>query len=250
MATGGFAAAIFDMDGLLVDSEPLWHETEIEILGHYGVPLTVALCRTTAGRFVREVTRHWYERFPWLGPGPDEVAARIVDAMAERLATRAQLVAGATHALRFLRARGVRLALASSSPQRLIDVVVSSCGLEGWFEVIHSAESEPAGKPDPSVFLTTARLLGVDPGRCVVLEDSVAGVAAARAAGMACIAVPGEELALAAVPGVADATDDGGGQPALETVAGADLVLRSLGELDEQRWAELCRGVPGKTAGR
>src|SRR5579875_12543 len=96
----------------------------------------------------------------------------------------------------------------------------------------------------------TARLLGVDPGRCVVLEDSVAGVAAARAAGMACIAVPGEELALAAVPGVADATDDGGGQPALETVAGADLVLRSLGELDEQRWAELCRGVPGKTAGR
>jgi sugar-phosphatase len=123
----------------------------------------------------------------------------------------------------------MRLALASSSPRRLIDVVVTRFGLRSRFAVIHSAEDEPAGKPDPGIFLTTARLLGVEPARCVVFEDAAAGVAAAKAAGMRCVAVPER--------GDADEGDPGrdlGGMA-------ADVVLRSLAELGDDVLSRLDR---------
>jgi mannitol-1-/sugar-/sorbitol-6-/2-deoxyglucose-6-phosphatase len=217
--SGRLSAAVFDMDGLLVDSEPLWHRAEIAVFGRYGVELSAELCRTTKGMFVGEVARHWYGRRPWEGTTPDEVAAEILDAMAVLLVEEAPLLPGVHHALRFCRARVAQLALASSSPHRLIDIVLDRHGLKGWFDVVHSAEAEPAGKPDPAVFLTTASLLGVDPRRCVVFEDSPAGVAAARAAGMRCVAVP--EHHAAPDPGAFTA---------------ADAVLDSLGELAEGVW--------------
>ncbi|MHB8682085.1 MAG: hexitol phosphatase HxpB [Acidimicrobiales bacterium] len=221
-APGPVAAAIFDMDGLLVDSEPLWHRAEIDVFGRYGVTLTVDLCRTTKGMFVGEVARHWHRLHPWSGPSPDEVAAEIVDAMAALLAGEATLKPGVHHALEFCRWRAGALAVASSSPRRLIDAVLTRFSLLPWFSVVHSAEHEPAGKPDPAIFLTTARLLGAPSSSCVVLEDSPAGVAAAVAAGMRCVAVPEAH---------------GGAAPA--DFAAADVVLASLDELDEVAWAAL-----------
>lgn len=218
-----FGAAIFDLDGLLVDSEPLWHEAEVSVFRALGVPLTVADVVTTKGRFVGEVTEYWYRRFPWTGPAPAQVARDIVDAVAELFDQRLALRPGAAGAVDRCERRGLRLGLASSSPMRLIEAALRRVGLRERFEVVHSAEHEPAGKPDPGIFLTTAARLSTPPTRCVVLEDSVAGVEAAVAAGMACIAVP-EASGHGAAPSA------GGGFGA------AHLVLDSLVSLDDGAW--------------
>ena len=187
-------AAIFDMDGLLVDSEPLWRETETAILRRLGVPVTPQRCAETRGMAVGEVCRYWFARHPWAGPTPAAVADEIVEVLATAFGTRLEPKPGAAGALSSARRRGVALALASSSPRRLIELCLRRFHWDdGVFAVVHSAQDEPAGKPDPAVFLTTATRLGVDPGRCVVFEDSPAGVAAAVSAGMTCVAVPEEQ---------------------------------------------------------
>jgi mannitol-1-/sugar-/sorbitol-6-/2-deoxyglucose-6-phosphatase len=195
-ALAGFGASIFDMDGLLIDSEVLWHEAEIDILGGLGVPISTEGCRTTKGMFVDEVTRHWYGLYPWRdGPGPDEVAVTIVDRVIALVCSKGRLKPGAVSAIDLCARRGLPLALASSSQYRLIDAALDHFGLRDRFDLVHSAEDEEYGKPHPAVFLTAASKLAVEPRRCLVWEDAPAGVLAAKAASMACIAVPekGEE---------------------------------------------------------
>ena len=186
----GFTASIFDMDGLLIDSEILWHQAEIEILGGLGVPLAVEGCRTTKGMFVDEVTVHWYGLYPWTGPTPAEVAVTIVDRVIDLIVTKGELKPGATHAIDLCTGRGLALAVASSSQYRLIDTALAHFDLRDRFALVHSAEDEDYGKPHPAVFLTAAAKLGAMPRRCLVWEDAPAGVLAAKAASMACIAVP------------------------------------------------------------
>ncbi len=222
------------MDGLLIDSEPIWHDVEIDIFSRHGVPLTVERCLETKGMYLGDAVEPWYARYPWTGATRAEVAAEIVDAMARRLEAAVELKPGALHALDFCAARAV-LGLASSSPRRLIDAAVHRLGLGARFAVVHSGEDEPVGKPDPGIFLTTARLLGVAPDRCVVFEDSAAGVLAAKGAGMACVAVP--EADPTAASGIAGA--GGGGETLLEVLSRADVVLHSLVELDEHAWDRL-----------
>jgi HAD superfamily hydrolase (TIGR01509 family) len=217
-------AAIFDMDGLLVDSEPLWREAEIAIFGRLGVALTEELCLETRGMVLPDVTRHWFARYGWDGPSPDAVATEIVDAMAVLLSERAVAKRGVGQALSSCRARALHLAVASSSPFRLIEIVLHRLRLRDCFAVLHSAEREMAGKPDPAVFLTTAAMLDVAPRRCVVFEDSPAGVRAAAAAGMACVAVP----------------EEGSTTTGFEE---ADLVIGSLDDVDDALWARLLRGI-------
>ncbi len=218
-------AAVFDMDGLLIDSEPLWREVEMDILGRLGVPLTVERCHETRGMVVGEMIRHWYERYRWEGPAPDVVADQIVEAMAAALSAGPVLKPGALEALASARARGLDLAVASSSPRRLIETVVTALGVAGWFGTLRSAQEEQAGKPDPAVFLSVARTLGVEPARCVVFEDSPAGVRAAVAAGMICVAVPEAD-------GATTASDVAG-------LATADLVIGSLEDVNDDLWARL-----------
>jgi sugar-phosphatase len=178
------------MDGLLIDSEILWHEAEIEILGGLGVPLAVEGCRSTKGMFVDEVTEHWYRLYPWPGPTPAEVAVTVVDRVIELILSKGELKPGAEHAIELCDQRGLALAVASSSQYRLIDAALSHFGLRDRFALVHSAEDEEYGKPHPAVFLTAATKLGAVPRRCLVWEDAPAGVLAAKAASMACIAVP------------------------------------------------------------
>lgn len=178
------------MDGLLVDSERLWHEAEVDLLGALGVPLQASACRQTKGMFVREVTRYWHERHPWSAPSTDEVAVRIVDRVMALVAEKGVLQPGARAAVDLCGRRGLAMAVASSSEHRLIRLVLERFGLDDRFDVVHSAEDEPFGKPHPAVFLTTAERLGVAPDRCLVWEDAPAGVLAAKAARMACVAVP------------------------------------------------------------
>jgi sugar-phosphatase len=220
----GFHASIFDMDGLLIDSEVLWHEAELEILGdRLGVPLERDGFRTTKGMFVHEVTEHWYGLHPWPGPSPADVAVSIVDRVIDLTLTKGSLKPGAVHAIDLCAARGWPLAVASSSEYRLIDAALEHFGLRDRFALIHSAEDEEYGKPHPAVFLTAASKLGAPPKRCLVWEDAPAGVLAAKAASMACIAVP--------EPGE-------GTHPAYGL---ADLVVDSLEEVDDASLDEVAR---------
>lgn len=184
------SAAIFDLDGLLVDSEPLWRKVEIEVFGAVGVGLTEADCVETTGLRIDEVVAHWFTRHPWLGPSPAVVTERIVDAMVLRAPREAPRKPGVHHAIGLCEAAGLRCAVASSSPERLIHAVLSGLGVRERFEVVLSAEHETYGKPHPAVFLTTAARLGVPPTECLVFEDSVNGLIAAKAARMKCIVVP------------------------------------------------------------
>jgi sugar-phosphatase len=212
-------AAIFDMDGVLVDSEPLWREVELEVFGGLGLRLTETMLHETMGMRTNEVVEHWLHRHPDVRARRDEVAERLVDGMVRAVRSHGAAAPGAIEAIAFFERHGLALALASSSPRRLIEGTLAACGLDGRFGVVRSAEDEPRGKPDPGVFLSAATDLGVDPPRCLVVEDSPAGVRAAKAAGMVCVVVP---------------------PPAVEAAvreAGADAVLPSLADLDETIWS-------------
>lgn len=182
-------AAIFDMDGLLIDSEPAWRRAEIEVFGEVGLALTDAECRETTGLRIDEVAAFHFARAPWEGASPAEVATRIVDLMVARVSAEGAPMDGAIEAVESLAGR-TRLALASSSPRRLIDATLARLGLTDRFAVITSAEADRYGKPHPAVFLRAAEALGVAPTRCLVLEDSLNGLVAAKAARMRCVVVP------------------------------------------------------------
>jgi len=183
-------AAIFDLDGLLIDSEPVWREVEKHVFGGLGIPLTDDLCRTTMGLPVDEVVAYWYERAPWPERDLRSVENAIVGGVIEAIRTRGTAMPGVRHALSLTETLGLRRAIASSSHEILIEAALKRLGLDDAFEVVVSAEHEPFGKPHPGVYLTAAHGLGVDPTACVAIEDSPNGVRAAKAAGMRCIAVP------------------------------------------------------------
>jgi sugar-phosphatase len=186
-------AVIFDMDGVIVDSEPLWRIAEREVFAGVGLELSDADCEKTMGMRTDEVAVYWYGRSPWRGPTPSEVEELIEGRMLTLIAERAEAMSGLQHAISSARAADLVLAIASSSTPVLIEAVLEKLGLGNTFTVIRSAMEE-FGKPHPAVFLSTARLLGVNPDACVVIEDSVAGVRAARAAGMRVIAIPPHHL--------------------------------------------------------
>jgi mannitol-1-/sugar-/sorbitol-6-/2-deoxyglucose-6-phosphatase len=183
-------AVIFDMDGVLIDSEPFWRQAEIELFADLGVRLTDEECRQTMGLRIDQTVDYWYARRPWPDPDLPALAERIVDRVAEIVEQRGGPLPGVDEAVAVCRKLGLRLAVASSSWTRLITAVLGRLGIDDAFEVVHSAADEPHGKPHPGVFLTTAARLGVDPTHCLVVEDSVNGMVAAVAARMRCAVIP------------------------------------------------------------
>ena len=212
------AAAIFDMDGLLIDSEPLWQDAEMACFKPLGVPVTRDLCRESAGRRIDEVARLWHQRFGWQGPTIDEMVERVLETVTRLILERAEPLPGVVDTMTALQARGIPMAIASSSPPALIEGVVNALNIGDYLALTHSGVHEERGKPDPAVFLSTARKLGVVPEHCLVFEDAPAGVTAARRAGMRVVAVPS----------VFDPSD-----PAFSQ---ADQILGSLQEFDLARW--------------
>ncbi len=183
-------AAIFDMDGLLMDSEPFWREAERAVFGELGFELTDAMCEEAMGLRVTEVIAHWFKKHPWPNPEFDRTEREIIRHVDCLIRERAVLMEGVVDTLRFFERKQVPMALASSSAVSLIGTFLDRFGLRRYFRVVHSAEHEEFGKPHPVVFITTARKLTVDPTHCLVFEDSFNGVLAARAARMKCVVVP------------------------------------------------------------
>lgn len=183
-------AAIFDMDGLLIDSEPFWRQSHIEVLGRYGYVITEDDVRAAAGKRTGDQVALWQERFGWERPSNDVVTQEIVQNVARLIHRSGVALPGAHDLIDVLAQHNVPIAVASSSSAELIDIVLNRLGIAEKMQFAHSAEHEPRGKPFPDVFLSTAVRLGVAAAQCVVFEDSLNGVLAAKAAGMKCIAVP------------------------------------------------------------
>jgi HAD superfamily hydrolase (TIGR01509 family) len=191
------------MDGLLIDSEILWHQAEVEIFGSLGVPISESGDRSTKGMFVNEVVRYWFERYPWSGPSNDDVVAALLSRVGDLVETKGRLMPGALRAIDLASECGP-VALASSTPLVLIHRCLDNFDLARRFVSVHSAEFEPYGKPHPGVFLTAAASLKVEPERCLVFEDSAAGVLAAKAGSMTVVAVPTLEDRVLPAFGLAD----------------------------------------------
>lgn len=181
------AALLLDMDGLLVDSEPLWYEVERGFCRDRGFDWTPALAAACIGRGMRATLTAMGERFGFAidhDRDAAEVTRRFIDRVGEL-----SLKPGAAELLDAARGR-VLMALASSSPRRLIEAVVDRFDLRPRLSAIVSGEDVARPKPAPDIFLCAAAELGVEPALCAVLEDSIAGVEAGRAAGMIVVAVP------------------------------------------------------------
>ena len=182
-------ACVFDMDGVLIDTEPVWRRVEVDVFARVGVALTDEQLRDTWGMRIEEVVDHWYQQRPWNGIRPHAVQREIVREMVEYVRTQGEPLVGALEAVNTARAAGLRIAIASSSARELIDAVVERLGIGDVIDAVCTADDEVRGKPDPAVYLSAAQALDVMPSLCVAIEDSPVGVSAAVAAGMRCIGV-------------------------------------------------------------
>jgi sugar-phosphatase len=183
-------AVIFDMDGVLIDSEPLWKIAEVEAFHKVGLDLTYTDCEETVGLRIDEVVAMWHERVGWKDKTVKEVEADIVDILIREIRVQGKALPGVVQALEQAKSAGLKIGLATSSYERIIEVVVDQLKISDYFQVLHSAEHEKYGKPHPAVFLNCAAQLGVDPTKCLVIEDSFNGLMAAKAARMKAIAIP------------------------------------------------------------
>ncbi|ADU68955.1 hexitol phosphatase HxpB [Pantoea sp. At-9b] len=187
-------AAIFDMDGLLIDSEPLWDRAELDIFASLGVDLTRRHeLPDTLGLRIDQTVRMWYETLPWNGPDQQEVTQRIIARALALVEETRPLLPGVEQALQLCREQGLKIALASASPLHMLERVLEMFNLRHYFDQIASAEHLPYSKPHPQVYLDAAAQLGIDPLNCVALEDSFNGMVASKAARMRSIVVPAAE---------------------------------------------------------
>jgi HAD superfamily hydrolase (TIGR01509 family) len=188
MADGEVQAVVFDLDGVLVDSEELWDGVRRDLAADSGRPWPAAATRAMLGMSTPEWSAYLVDEVGIPGR-PEDVASLVIDRMADRYRARLPLLPGAVEAVQRLGERWP-LGLATSSPRRLIDAVLAAAGLTSSFRVSVSTEEVTAGKPSPAVYLDAARRLGIDPRRGVAIEDSSNGLRAAAAAGLRVIAVP------------------------------------------------------------
>ena len=221
-------AVVFDLDGVILDSEPIWDAVRQELVRDWGGRYSPDAQRTMMGMNSGEWSRYMHERLG-LRQSPEEIKAEVVRRMLERYRIHLPLVDGAVAAVRRLAGR-FSLAVASSSNRPLIDAVLGLAGIADCFRVTVSAEEVGRGKPAPDVYLEAARQLGVLPARCAAVEDSGNGILAAHAAGMRVFVLPNPHY-----------------PPPPETLRLADEVLVALNELTADRFQAPAgrRGAPG-----
>ncbi|MCB9045783.1 MAG: hexitol phosphatase HxpB [Chitinophagales bacterium] len=181
---------LFDMDGLLLDTEPLWGESMLRVALKHKIPVTADKFKETTGLRIYEVTDYWAIKYPWQGAAAQLVADEILDDIIELSKQRGRVMPGVIKTLQLLKSNNYKTGLASSSPSRMIDELITHFDLKQYFDVITSADVVELGKPHPAVFLHAAKSLGSDPLNCVVLEDSINGLLAGKSARMKVIMVP------------------------------------------------------------
>lgn len=185
-----FDAVIFDMDGVLIDSEPLWKIAMEEVFSSFGSRLTKQDFQKTVGLRIDEVVTFWHHHEGWKNVTPADVEKQIVLKMVELIMANAAPLTGVLETLAYLKEKNVKIGLATSSYEILVRTVLRELKIETYFDFYHSAEHEEYGKPHPAVYLTVAERLGVKPTRCLVVEDSLNGIVSAKAARMKVVCIP------------------------------------------------------------
>lgn len=183
-------AVIFDLDGLLIDSEPLWEEAEQAVFARNGIAITREICQRVKGLRVDESVQVILGLFPGTAVDPKKITQQIQEKVIRLIAEKGKGMPGNVYILHFFRSRGIRIALASSSRMEVIRAALQKLGISHHFEMIHSAEYEKFGKPHPGIFLSVADQWKISPEQCLVFEDSLNGVIAAKAARMKVVAIP------------------------------------------------------------
>ncbi|HEX6475608.1 MAG TPA: HAD family phosphatase [Candidatus Limnocylindria bacterium] len=186
---GRFRAVVFDLDGLLLDTEPGWRRAEAELLRRHGAVYTRADEEASLGTTVHDVVDRYADRLGLNGEARHRLLAELLELAGAEYAGPIPIRAGATEVLAALRGR-VPLGVASNTPRELVIVALESTGLRDCFDAVVTADDVSRPKPAPDVYLEACRRLAVDPRGAVALEDSPTGVAAAMAAGLAVIGVP------------------------------------------------------------
>lgn len=181
---------IFDMDGLLVDSEPLWGTAANDVFEQYGFRLSPEQHITTTGLRTREFVHWWFQYF---GIGVKEESAaedKILQRMLELIDTDCTMMPGVEHVFNLFHSLHFKIGIASSSPDALIEMAMERSGIRQYVQGIASGQQLPYGKPHPQVYLNCAETLGSNPPDCLSFEDSFYGMIAAKAARMKCVVVP------------------------------------------------------------
>jgi HAD superfamily hydrolase (TIGR01509 family) len=188
--TGPLTAVIFDMDGVIIDSEPLWRRAMIRAFNAAGMPFTEADCRKTMGIRINEVVQYWLDLRGMRNIRPAELEEQIVSVLLDLIEQEGRLIPGIAEIMQLCSEKHIKMGLATSSSNRLMLAILKKLALEQAFQSAVSAETMTYGKPHPEVFLVCAGQLNVPPARCLVIEDSLNGVIAAKAAQMKVVAVP------------------------------------------------------------
>ena len=192
-------AVIFDMDGLLIDNEPIWRQAHRIVLLKRDFHISEDDVRHMAGKGTLHIVELWRERFKgWIATEDQVVCQEIFDEVARSVEDEGVEMRGATSLVKALYEKHIPLSVASSSPLFLITSTLKKLGIDTYIPIIHSGVDEVHPKPAPDVYLSAAKSLGISPKDCLVFEDSPSGIKAAKAAGMTCIAVPepGRETSL------------------------------------------------------
>jgi sugar-phosphatase len=184
-------AVIFDMDGVIIDSEPLWRRAMIRVFNASGLPFTENDCRITTGMRIDQVISFWNNKTPFTA-NEELVKNNIEDHLCGLISAEGKALKGLQESLDIITDQNIHIALATSSSRKLIHCVLSVLKIEDYFRHIQSAEGLKYGKPHPEVFLKCAEAMAVDPGNCLVIEDSLNGIIAGKAAGMQVIGIPEE----------------------------------------------------------
>ena len=213
--------AIFDMDGLLIDSEPLWYEAALESLGKFNIHINHEEYYSSTGLRTKEFLQYWLGKFKVDLSHIPSTETDITERVIQKVFEKGSMMPGVASAIALSKAFQLKIGLASSSPLSLINAVLEKTGLQDAFTVTCSAEHLPFGKPHPQVFLDCASALHSMPTECICFEDSFNGLIAAKAARMKCIVVPHPEQAHADKWNI------------------AELKLASLVELQEENFKPL-----------
>jgi sugar-phosphatase len=185
-----FEAVIFDMDGVLIDSEPLWKIAMEEVFSTLGSTLTKQDFQKTVGLRIDEVIHFWNVTENWGVLDESLVQQQIISKMEELILTNPFPLKGVLETLEFLKTKDLKVGLATSSSKRLINAVLNALQISQFFDFTWSAEDESHGKPHPAVYLSVAKALKVSPTNCIVIEDSYNGVISGLAARMKVVCIP------------------------------------------------------------
>lgn len=187
-------AVIFDMDGVIIDSEPIWRQAEKEAFKVQSIILTDDMCRSTSGLRLMQVIEHWQKRYGFDDETKYFLHNMVHDRVVELILSQGKAFEGLNDLLEKIKAKGMKIALASGSSYTIIEAVLKKLEIKQYFEVIRSGYDEELSKPHPQIFISTAKLLNIGVEDCLVIEDSRNGVLAAKAARMKVIAMPEEEV--------------------------------------------------------